>query len=231
MKLVKIFCEVRFEPAFLFDDGRTRNEIHKQLKEDFPVLQMQEDNKVLLFVNPKNTSNCQVYQDRIVIDIDNPSDIGKIKTLSNATMPFIMKKLEVEKSIRVGVRAHYIDENVLTSVDSSKLILDNFFSNGLIDFIGEQIGTEDNEPKVVFRLNVNHEFRMNVNIAYLQKIKSGQINNKMELTVTEFEKVYPLTDLDIYTQVHKEPQQLNGVIGGMCSYLENYCNKIWKRGI
>jgi hypothetical protein len=228
MELVKVYCEVKFEPSFLFEDGRTRNEIKKELSKQFPFLDIKDE--AITFVNKKTTTNCQVYRDRVVVDIDDPSEINKLKTVVASTIPFIMKRMEVDKSIRIGVRAHYVDPGISTAGRSSRVVADHFFSQHVLDLLKSSTNNSEAnfEPRVSFKMDVSHEMSMIVNVAYLQSVK-GEISRGGEFSFSEVEKVQPLTDLDIFTMVPKDPDQLNGVIGAMCSTIDSYPNKIWRR--
>lgn len=228
MKLTRIFTEVRYEQALLFNDARTQSNITKELKKTFPLFNFDEQNKVMIFVNPQNNSNCQIGNNRIIVDIEQPSEASKIKSLGSSVIPFVLEKLEVEKTQRIGVRAFFIKEEVSHGANSSSVITSKFFSNELLDLIGENI-SNDIEPKVSFKIDINQEYGLIVNLAYLQKIKGmAGINNEVQLE--EIEATHPLTDLDVFTVIEKEPKQINGVLIGCTSHIDSYLKKIWNGG-
>ncbi|MDG0057011.1 hypothetical protein MMB75_25630 [Paenibacillus sp. P2(2022)] len=229
MKLNKIFAEIRFEPSFLFEDGRTRNDIVKELKKDFPHFEYREENKMLLFLNPQTASNVQLYQERLVIDLDLPKNVHQIKVLGASIIPFIMRKMDVEKTKRIGVRAHSYFEEIQNNLDASKKLANYFFSQNILDFLGEQAATLDVEPRVSFRYKVNHELTMVVNTGYLHKVKGENLNlTTGDISSLNVESVHPLIDIDISTEFEKKPDQINGVLNGICSNLEEFPNRIWR---
>lgn len=229
MKLYKIFSETRFEPSFLFDDGRTRNEIVKAARTYFTNYEFRENEKAFLFFNPQARTNFQVYRDRVVLDIENPSEVNKIKSLGSAIIPEILRKLEVESVIRIGVRAHFIDNNINTSLESSRKIAPIFFSNSLLDFLDGQADTMDTEPRVSFRKQINHEYIMVTNIGVMHTYNGGQPDSTGAINAT-LQSVNPLLDLDVINMYPKQLSQINGVLTGACTYLLEGANKLWGEG-
>lgn len=227
MKLQKIFCEVRFQPSFLFEDGRTRNEITKELKPHFPQFEYKNDQKVFVFFNQSTRTNCQIYHDRIVVDIDEPVDVNKIKSVGSPVIPAIMRRMEVGSTIRIGVRAQFSNEEIQSPVESSKKISSFFLSKEALNFLEGQSLTDDIEPKVSFKKVLNHEMILLVNIGYIHKIRNGVIDSAGGVT-GQLQGVSPLTDLDIINMSAKEPSQINGVLGAACTYLAEIPHTLWK---
>lgn len=227
LKLAKIFAEVRIEQSYLHEDARTRNELLKELKKyDFTMLD-HENKGILIFINIKQRANLQIHTDRIVLDIDEPEFAEKIKTLGNEPIQFIMRRLEATTTERIGVRAHYIDMDEKNNRRRSLQTAKKFFHENLMWFIENNLGEVDIATKIGFTIKVNHEFKLNVGIGLQNRVIANAFNNTNTLHLLDTEEQYQITDLDIYSEVPKDPKQLNGMLQAACAYLSEYQQKIW----
>lgn len=224
MKLIKAFCEIRFEASFMFDDGKTKNDISKELKKEFEIVQVDNEQKGIIFLNPVKTSNFQVYRDRLVVDIDNPTNLTKLKSLSAATIPYVLRRLDVNETLRIGFRAQYADETVNSPVETSKFLINMFFNERLASFVGNE--NFDHLPKLGFMIPVTHEMFMMFSTGYHYKFNSNQLKNTGNILLSELDNVEPLFDLDVFTEIPKNPDQINGVLGAMITQVENNLNKL-----
>lgn len=226
MNLARAFSEVNFEPSFLFEDGRTRNEIFRELKsQDYQFIE-QDDKKILIFVNAKNKVNIQIFHDKVVLDITEPNDINKIKTVATSVIPYIINRLDAGKTTRIGIRVYYVNDEISGLTESSDFIAKNFFDLKLTQFIESHENEEDTAPKISFQIKLNHETALLVNIGYFQRFKSGSINSRGEISNYEIETTNPLIDLDVFTITPKDSSQLNGVYTAYLAYLKSYFYKI-----
>lgn len=228
MKLMKVFSEVRYERSFLFDDPKVKNDIYKELKKEFQLAE-HDDNKVIVFFNLKNKTKLLIYHDRILIDIDEPSDLNKIKSVGGTFTPFIMKRMDLVKTERVGVRCQYVDE--VNGPDFNEKVISSLFHPALAKYINDHNNTLDVAPKIGYSININHEFALNVGIG-LQNFATGRgavSNNSNEFKLLNIENSTPIIDLDVYTNLPKETSQLNGVMKASSDFIEKYSNTIWSK--
>jgi hypothetical protein len=228
MQLVKIFIEVRFdEPSLIFDDARTRANISKQLKKNFPISDYNQEQKFLFLVDPQKSYKCLVHRDRLVIDFDQIENLDSFKSLSSLTIQLVMKELEVESTQRIGVRANYIEPDITTEKESAEIINKNFlnFNNALIF---EKHNNTNFQPRVGFTIDLDEDgYSLIINIGYHQ-VGNGRIDERGQLEVFNVEKIHPLVDLDIYTNTPKSHDQINGVLKLCVKELPKYAEKVWE---
>lgn len=230
MKLTRAFTAINFESSFLFEDGRTRNGIYKDLKKDFQLVELKDDSKTVAFYNPKNKIKCVIQNNLISVDIEDPDNMDMLKSWGNSIIPSIMRKLEVSSTERVGVRALFINNNEQDMFKSSLLISNNYFSNDLISLI-EQHDNEgiDVSPKIGFTIKINQELSMNVNIGQEVYMKAkGHLVPNGEMKITDIQSKFPVYDLDVYTMVSKTDDKINGILKGCCNNIETYLHKVLK---
>lgn len=226
MKLVKIFAEIRFEPSFLFEDGRTRNTIVKDLKRNFPHYEYNEHEKVIAFLNQQNKAKCFMYNDKVIVDIDDPRDTTKFKSIASETIPKVLTMFEVEQTSRIGIRAHYRDDSITSATETNKAIVERFFNTNGNEFIKQRVNDENFKPNVGFSFTVNNEFQMTVNIGINQSV-SGKIDEHGQLQVTAVESTNPMCDMDMFSNVPKKPDQINGILRFACDEIPSHLKKLW----
>lgn len=227
MYISNIFCEVKYETSFLFDDGRTRNELQKNLKNDFPHFNYDDSKKSLVFLSENLKARVLIFNNRIFIDIKEPSEVSEINTLGSSIIPQVLRLFDRESTERIGVRAYFVRKDIEGFDAISKLILNSFFNNRVINFIDSFEHNSLINPSVGFSVDLSHELSMNVNTA-IHQIGSGIANDTGQIIEKTVDNVYPVLDLDIYTINPKQPQQINGVLKGICEKLSLYSKKIWE---
>jgi hypothetical protein len=230
MELNRVVSEIRFESSFLFDDGRTKNSITKEMKKDFELFEYDDKDNKLIFINKSDKMKCILFHNRIFLEIDQNKDINKFNNLASRVIPFLMNKLEIEYTSRVGVRAFYIQNNIFEEEKSSDMITKQYFNNFLLDFINKSKGKKSINPSLSFKINATEELTLGIIVGYHQE-GSGDINSKGEVNITNLESVSPMIDLDIYTVVQKNPDQMKGLLKGCCDNLTAYSHKIWNKEI
>ncbi|MFJ2042265.1 hypothetical protein ACIOBL_01610 [Paenibacillus taichungensis] len=226
MKLEKIFTEIRFEPSFLFEDGRTRSNIVKDLKRNFPHYEYNEEQKVIAFINHQNKAKCFMYNDKVIVDIDEPRDLTQFKSIASDTIPKVLTSFEIEQTSRIGIRAHYHDDSITSATETNKAIVERFFNLNGSEFIKQRINDENFKPNAGFSFTINNEFQMTVNVGVHQSV-SGKIDEQGKLQVTGVEATNPICDMDMFSNVPKKPDQINGMLRFACEEIPLTLKKIW----
>lgn len=226
MKLDKVFTEVRFEKSLLFDDARTLNSIVKELKTTFPVYENNETGKLLAFFNEEKKIHCFIHNDRIIVDCDQPNDFQQFREVSGRVFQNVMGKFDVEVTERIGVRAHYHTNEITTETDSGNAIIQTFLNATSNEFIQKHAREALLQPRAGFMIKVGNEYFMNINIGYhyFGSIQMNSIGKQQMTTKT----TSPLTDLDIYTNVPKRPDQIAGILRLSCDKIAEFAHIVWK---
>jgi hypothetical protein len=225
MKLVKVISEIRFETSLLFDDAHIRNSIAKTMKNVFPASNYITELKALMLIDPKDNSQIQIFGDRIFIDLNEKYSLSDLESIANTSAQEIMTLLDVTVSNRIGIRAHFIHEDIDNEKQSSEKISSVFFKDSVSKNIQKLGNSPEFQPRIGYLVNLDEEYILNVNIAFHQ-VASAKINEFGE-TEIKYEKTYPLTDLDIFTNALKRKDQINDVFKSCCIKLETLFDKVW----
>lgn len=226
MKLDKIFTEVRFEQSLLFDDARTLNSIVKELKPIFPTFENNHDEKMLAFLNRDKQVKCYIHSNRIIVDCDEPKDFQVFKEMSSRVIPYVMGKLDVEVTERIGVRAHYVTDSITTETESSNAIVQKFFNIATNEFIHKHANGNILQPRTGFMFKVGIEYFVNVNIGF-RVVGEVQVNGIGQQQIANH-ATSPMTDLDVHTNVPKRPDQITGILRFSCDKIAEYSHMVWK---
>lgn len=229
MKITQSFAVIRYEKSMLFDDARTRNTIFKKLRGSFPVHDFNDQARIMIFFDPQKKIKCLIHPDNIVIDIDEPRDLGPLKSAVNEYVPFILKELDISNTEYIGVRGYFIPEMLLTQERTEHEIIQRYFSPAAVNMLGLENERNKNvgvTPRFGYTIQLEGGMSMNVNVGSNQKVQ-GEINPNGQINVQEVLETNPLIDLDAFVQVPKEILQINGVVKGACSQMEKYSGTVW----
>ena len=221
MRLVKVFTEVRFPETILFKELKVINSIIKEMKNFFPICNHQDNQGMIICLNPEKQINAFINSTRVIVNVEKPNEITDIKTVSKKIIPPVLKRLEIDETEHIGVRAYYIDERYDNEKDCKEIISKKFLNidNSFLKH------TDYILPRAGLSIKVNREFLIHINIG-LHQTGTAKINEKGKLE-PQVTKTYPLIDLDMLTTEPKNPDQLNGVITYCCSEITKYPHKVW----
>ncbi len=225
MYIAKLYAEIRFEPTFLFDDARTKTALLKALKPHYPLYNFDETQKSLIFISQDTKTKVLVFNHRILIDIDEPNDINKIKSVGNSVIPLIMKQFDLTYADRIGVVGQYVDNDHSGFEESAQVIYSKFFNKQLNNLINKHGKVPNNLPNLNFSIPLNQEFNLNVSIAGHQTGAGRLVGDQIEFLTVD--SMYPLISMDVYTSIKKETSQINGVLKASCDFISTYVSDIW----
>lgn len=225
LKLVKAITEIRYEIPVLFEDMPTINRLTKELKKQFTYAEYNPDLKVIGCFNQDRKAKCFVNRDNILIDIDQPDNLDYLKSVSNSVIPLILSLLDIELTKRIGIRVHYIYPQISTEESSQKTIVD-YFINRNRKIVRDFYETDNFQPRISFVIPSEEGYKINVNVAYNQ-VGSAQMDTRGQLIDMVVNNTYPLTDLDLYTEIPKKPEQINGIMKYAITHLPEIASKVW----
>jgi uncharacterized protein (TIGR04255 family) len=201
-KIDKIFIEVRFKDSFKLPLTDTKYTILEKLTKKYPAYNIENPEHIFL-ANPSEQKQIHVHLNRIIIDWDKPVSIDDFIKSSQADMAFLLRCLDVNDLIRVGIRTlSSYEGNNQNAI--SEFIFKEFISTKLKS---SDFGDEFTNPRVQFSGRKGSLF-FNFALAYQQEqIIQGDLGAPLENQIRDLF----LIDLDCYKE-NLKVSKLNTVL-------------------
>ena len=104
--LLKVFTEIRHNPSLLYTDIPKLNSLANTFRDDFRDIAFNEKDKNIQLSNFDKKTIINFYNNRIVIDTDEP-DYQYFKVTAQKAVDTYNSFFEVEPFNRVGIRYHW----------------------------------------------------------------------------------------------------------------------------
>lgn len=197
----KAFVEARYNNAILFNDFNKLQLISRQVTKFFPISDYNANQKQLILSNDEKHRVVTIFQNRFVIDIDEPPSFENFKNIVNQTMEVIFSALDITKINRFGFRSLIGKEfENLNSVD-------DFIKNNLLKISTSDyniLGTNVRDCTISFTFdNDKYNVRLNIhpNLFQMLEVENNIIKRNMQ-------KVQLLSDVDIFQEGSLDSQSI-----------------------
>lgn len=186
----QIFVEAKYKNALLFNDFAKLQIITKALEEVFPISNFNQANRQLSLNNVENRSVMNIYQDRLVIDMDRPSET-EFSAISKQAIAKVIEVLEIENFLRLGIRSFrgIIVDNIEVAKDYIK---NNYLklNNRALYYLGDKI--LDYNFVISFSSSI-YKVNFRLQPAVIQilementQIKNNVLNNQIQMDIDVF---------------------------------------------
>jgi uncharacterized protein (TIGR04255 family) len=136
--LLKVFTEIRHNPSLLYTDIPKLNSLANTFRDDFRDIAFNEKDKNIQLSNFDKKTIINFYNNRIVIDTDEP-DYQYFKVTAQKAVDTYNSFFEVEPFNRVGIRYHWTIK--YPSLKEARDIFVNIFFSKLYKIAAVDLGT------------------------------------------------------------------------------------------